>query len=155
MTHPGAGLRGKNGQVDQWCMYFARNSQSLAPMKKALSKLQGETTLLANLSSQRAAVSEEIDARSQLQKTVEQDIRSLSSLLDTLRKSSSTSSLQALERKATRSKEVLLKLGAATEGWRGAHIELEDALEATLHSRSAVVESQRSKLALLQKIAQE
>merc|ERR1712217_107898 len=48
---------------------------------------------------------------------------------------------------------VLLKLGAATEGWSSAHSELQDALKETLRSRSAVVEAQRSKLALLQQVA--
>merc|ERR1711879_120019 len=74
-------------------------------------------------------------------------------LLETLQQSGSTANLQALERKTGSSREVLLKLGAATEGWSSAHSELQDALKETLRSRSAVVEAQRSKLALLQQVA--
>lgn len=157
LTHPGAmAARGKQAQAEQWCAYFQKNKPTV-PAHQALVELQSAKALLANMTAQHAAVSEEVDARVQLQRTVEQDVQGLTSVLSILHQGASDSlgkwAQNFTNQLATSSNRGLLGVGEAVEGIREGHVELADALEAALVGRSAVLQMQRQKLAALQQDA--
>lgn len=156
LTHPTLpSSQGKQAQAEQWCLYFQRNEQSATPMHKAIAQLEDDSNAFAEATSQRAALAEEINARTQLQKTVEQDVRSLTALLTQVQWQENATGQEAAQAKTRlkaeqRAPSSLLDLGAATDGLREGNEELADALQAVLQQRVQVLQTQRSKLTQLQ-----
>lgn len=145
-------------QAEQWCQYFQRNEQSAAPVHQAVAKLENATNQLAEAASRRSALVEEVDARTQLQKTVMQDVQSLTALLKVAREGQDTASLlQAGRGEAAAAGGVagaaaeLEALGSAAADLRAGHDELLDTLEAVMRKRGLVLEAYRTSLARLQR----
>lgn len=132
--------KGKQAKAEQMCKYFQEHLQSASPVQKAVSLIEGSSNDLAEAVSRRAALLEEIDARTQLQRTMEQDISSLTTLAGLAKQGEDTSALVALGEAAA----------AATEGVQEAHAELKDFLDLALQKRIAVKQAQSQKLAQLQ-----
>jgi len=139
--------QGKQAQAEQMCKYFQEHMQAAAPVQKAVSLVEAASNSLAESVSKRAALLEEIDARTQLQRTMEQDLSSLNSLVTLAKQGEDTSALEALGKQLTG--EAAMAVGASAEGMEGAHAELKDLLDMAIEKRSGVLEAQRAKLAQL------
>jgi len=161
LVHPGASTSLKREQqAEQWCLYFEKHQQSVAPMQKALAQLEEANVQFSNISSQRAAVAEEVDARTQLEKAVEQDLQGLSSMLALLQRAEDGPSFSAQEAQSASAApeppaKALLNLGEAVASWRSSHMELVDIIRAALRSRSITLGAQRARLLALQQEAAE
>jgi len=82
MTHPNIiAPTGQQAQAERWCQYFEQNQGSAAPQHQALMQWEKADTDISEAAGKRAAILEELEARTQLQRTVTQDIRDLSALL--------------------------------------------------------------------------
>jgi len=154
LTNPGAVAvpERRQAQAEQLCQYFEKNEQSAAPAHQAVVQLEKASNQLAESVSQRAALAEEVDARTQLQRTVEQDVQSLSGLLNATQQeltSLSSEDLPALWPSGIGVARELMNLGAATEAVQAEHTELVDLLEAMQQRRVRVLEAQRVKVAQL------
>jgi hypothetical protein len=139
--------QGKQAQAEQMCKYFQEHMQAAAPVQKAVSLVEAASNSLAESVSKQAALLEEIDARTQLQRTMEQDLSSLNSLVTLAKQGEDTSALEALGKQLTG--EAAMAVGASAEGMEGAHAELKDLLDMAIEKRSEVLEAQRAKLAQL------
>merc|ERR1719356_409247 len=97
-----------------------------------------------------------MDARAQLEKTVEQDVHNLGALLELSRQGQDVSVLRAATRGlasgATGLSEDLVSLATAVEALEADHIELSDALQVAMEKRTRTLETQRAKLAELQSV---
>lgn len=81
MTHPNIiAPTGQQAQAERWCQYFEQNQGSAAPEHQALMQWEKADGDIAQAAGKRAAILEELEARTQLQRTVSQDIRDLSAL---------------------------------------------------------------------------
>lgn len=135
MRHPEVLVaNSKQAQAVRWCQYFQEHEQSIGPMRMALATVHAANSALANSSAQRAAISEEADARSKLQQTVEKDISALTTLIKSFRLA-------------------IKEADISNERLQDAHLEVEDALEATLKNREAVLEAHKIKLTELRHVA--
>jgi len=141
-------LQGKQAQAEQMCKYFQEHMQAAAPVQKAVSLVEAASNQLAESVSRRAALLEEIDARTQLQRTMEQDMSSLTTLASLAKQGEDTSALDALGKQLTGA--AAMAVGASAEGVEESHAELKDLLDLALQKRAAVLLAQKSKLALLQ-----
>jgi len=159
LEHPGViAAKGREAQAEQWCTYFRKHEGAANPVHKALAQLQASSLALANISSQRAAVSEEVDARTQLKTTLEQDVQGLSSMLTSLQAAGSSSGFATLEKQLAASgramaPEALIEVGEASAVWRDAHAEIADALRDAIHRRQDALAMQTTRLAALQQEA--
>jgi hypothetical protein len=155
LTHPNAvAAKGKQAQAEQWCVYFQRHEQAATPVRQAAARVENASSALAELSSSRAAMAEEVDARTQLEKTVEQDVQSLSTLLELARQGEEVSRLRAaaegLASGVNGMSEELMSLGASVEAIQEGQVQLADALQAAMERRKQALEAQSAKLAELQ-----
>merc|ERR1719316_1620277 len=81
MTHPNIiAPTGQQAQAERWCQYFEENQQATAPEHAAKVQWEKAESEIADAAAKRAAILEELDARTQLQRTVSQDVRDLSAL---------------------------------------------------------------------------
>lgn len=160
LSHAGAAAPpGKRqAQAERWCQYFMQNEQSAAPVHKAVALVEKDSNALAESASQRAAMTEEANARQQLLRTVDQDVSSLSALLNATRQeqhasalSLSKEDLMAFQNIDLKGATDLMAFEGAVEAFQAGHAEAADLLEATLTKRVAVLEAQRAKLANLEK----
>ena len=146
LTHPGAiPAHGRQAQAEQWCLYFQKNAQSAVPVNKAAAVVEQASNELAEQESQHSALEEEVDARSQLQKTVEQDVQSLTTLLNVAKAGMKVSDVTSMEKQVAKAANQVA-LGEAAQGFKAGHAELADALEGALRERTAVLEAQHKKL---------
>jgi hypothetical protein len=82
MTHPNIiAPTGQQAQAERWCQYFEQNQGSAAPQHQAMIQWEKADGEIADAAGKRAAILEELEARTQLQRTVSQDVRDLSALL--------------------------------------------------------------------------
>jgi len=160
LAHAGApsSAHGKQAQAEQWCLYFQSHEASAAPLRRAAARWEVASGALDEATSQRAALVEEVEARTQLKRTVEQDVQGLSAQLNASHRSWEASHLEQAAEKAISAADqggapeargTLLELGAAAEGLHAARAELEDALGAALRQRSGQLEAQGRQLAVL------
>jgi DNA repair exonuclease SbcCD ATPase subunit len=139
---------GKVARAEQMCNYFQDHVQAASPVQKTVTLLETATNELAQSVSARAALVEEIDARSQLQKTMEQDITSLKALSAEAQKGEDASALETWEKSLAG--KAAATVGASAGELKEAHAELKDLLDLTLQKRSAALDAQHAKLAQLQ-----
>lgn len=139
---------GKQAKAEQMCKYFQEHMQAAAPVQKAVSLIEGSSNELAESVSRHAALLEEIDARTQLQRTMEQDISSLTTLAGLAKQGEDTSALMQLGNQLTGAAASAVE--ASAEGVQEAHSELKDLFDMALQKRQAVLDAQRKKLAQLQ-----
>merc|ERR1712232_750869 len=85
---------GKEAQAERLCFYFEKNEQSAAPIHQALAHLENATNALIVSQSNRAAIAEEVSARTQLQKTMQSDIQNLNVLLELQKRGQNVSMLE-------------------------------------------------------------
>jgi len=140
--------QGKQAQAEQMCKYFQEHMKSASPIQKAVSLVETASNKLAESVSRRAALLEEIDARTQLQRTMEQDMSSLNTLALLAKQGEDTSALQALGKQLTGA--AAMAVGSAAEGVEGGHAELKDLLDLAVEKRTLETKAQHSKLAQLQ-----
>jgi len=145
-----ASSKGKQAQAEQWCTYFEQNEQTAAPVRQAIAQVEKTSSELVQMKSQSAAIAEEVDARTQLQKTVERDVQSVTSLLELARKGKDTSAMESVKLSSSEGADAARVWGMASEGVKAMHEELEDLLETTLTERKAVLNVQNAKLTQLQ-----
>jgi hypothetical protein len=135
-------------QAEEWCAYFQQHAASAEPLRRAVSAAENATDALEEADARNAALIEESEARTQMQKTVEQDVKSLKELLSAEQEGLTTSSLDHLvEGGAT---AAVAQAAEATEGLRSAHKQLGEVLGSMLRQRSAVAEDQKAKLLQLE-----
>merc|ERR1719329_1396086 len=139
-------------QAEQACLFFEDNAQSAAPLTQTASKVEEGMNDVGEALSHQSALLEEMSARTQLQRTMEQDVSSLTTLLKTARQGQDVSGLNAA--KAQLDKQGRTSAGAvlavAADGVQSAHAEIADLLELTLQKRSLALKTQEAKVALLQ-----
>jgi hypothetical protein len=140
--------QGKQARAEQMCKYFQNHVQVAGPVQKTVSLVEVASNELAESVSRRAALLEEIDARTQLQKTMEQDTASLTMLANLAKKGEDASGLEALEKQLTGVEANAI--GASTGELKEAHAELKDLLDLSLRKRTAALQDQREKLSQLQ-----
>jgi len=140
--------QGKQAQAEKMCEYFQQHMQAAAPVQKGVALVEAASNALAESVSQHAALLEEIDARTQLQRTMEQDLTSLKSLADLAKQGVDTSALDALGKQL--SGAAAMAVGQSVEGMEAAHEELKDLLDFAVQKRSAVLDAQKTKLSQLQ-----
>lgn len=145
---PAVAIPGKQAQAEKMCKYFQEHMQAAAPMQKAVSLIEGSSNQLAESVSRHQALLEEIDARTQLQRTMEQDISSLTTLAGLAKQGQDTSALERLGSQLTGA--AATAVDASAEGVQEAHAELKDLFDLALQKRTAVLEAQSEKLAKLQ-----
>jgi len=143
-----APAHGKQAKAEQMCQYFQEHMQAAAPVQKAVALVETASNDLAAAVSSHAAIQEEVDARTQLQKTVAQDMSSLTTLVDLAKQGEDASSLVLLEKDLTGA--AADDLSASVARVEGAHEELQDLLDMALEKRTAVLQAQRQKLVQLQ-----
>jgi len=139
-------------QAEQACLFFEDNAQSAAPVTQASLKVEKGSNDVAEALSHQSALLEEMSARTQLQRTMEQDVSSLTTLLKTARQGQDISGLSTAEAQLEKQGRTSsgAELGVAAEGVQAAHAELADLLELTLQKRSLALKTQETKVALLQ-----
>lgn len=140
--------QGKQARAEQMCNYFQEHVQLASPVQQAASLVETTSDELAESVSRRAALLEEIDARTQLQKTMEQDVSSLTVLASLAKQGEDASALDALEKQLTGA--AATAVGASAGELKGAHAEMKDLLDLALKKRSAALQVQSEKLAKLQ-----
>jgi hypothetical protein len=141
-------VQGKQAQAEQMCTYFQEHMQAAAPVQKAVSLVESSSNDLAESESHHAALLEEIDARTQLLRTMEQDMSSLNSLAELANKGEDTSAFETLAKRMVGAEA--MAVGAAAEGVSGAHAEIKDLLDLAIQKRSSVLNAQKQRLADLQ-----
>jgi len=156
-TAPPPGRR--EAQAEQWCQYFETHAQAATPVHNAVVQAEKASNELAEATARHAASIEEVAARTQLQRTLEQDVRSLTALLNATQQERAVLGLhpvqdalanQAASAHKSNAKE-LMDLDGAVQNIRDSHVELMDLLHAALQKRSVALQVQRLKLlALLQ-----
>lgn len=139
-------------QAEQACLFFEDNAQSAAPVTQAAFKVEKGSNDVAEALSHQSALLEEMSARTQLQRTMEQDVSSLTTLLKTARQGQDISGLTTAEAQLDKQGRTSsgAELGVAAEGVQAAHAELADLLELTLQKRTLALKTQETKVALLQ-----
>eukprot|EP00927_Polykrikos_kofoidii_P077333 TRINITY_DN74284_c0_g1_i1.p1 TRINITY_DN74284_c0_g1~~TRINITY_DN74284_c0_g1_i1.p1 ORF type:complete len:1224 (-),score=273.79 TRINITY_DN74284_c0_g1_i1:374-3697(-) len=154
LAHPQAPLlRGSRElQAKQWCSFFEEHAESSDPLKRAVGNVSAARTATTEAAGKHAALVEEIDARTQLQRTVEQDAQSLSSLLAA--EEERVKALTSQVTYQTKGEQSVLSVVAAMQSIEDAHEELRDAVDSILQQRRAVAEAQRVRLVELQSEAQ-
>jgi chromosome segregation ATPase len=140
--------QGKQAQAEQMCKYFQEHMQAAAPVQKAVSLVEAASNELAESVSKHAALGEEIDARTQLQRTMKQDMASLTTLFGLAKQGQDASSLVLLEQDL--SGDAVADVRASVAGIQEAHAELQDLLDMTMQKRAAVLKAQSDRLAQLQ-----
>jgi len=146
-----ASSKNKQVQAEQWCSYFEQNEQTAAPVHQAIAHVEKANSELAEATSQRAALAEEVDARTQLQKTVERDVTSVMSLLTLARKGEDTTTMDSTKLSSSEGKDTVHAVGVASGLLKSMHEELEDLLQTTLRERRAVLTAHKTNLEKLHK----
>jgi len=131
----GAKQSKKQVRAQKWCSYFQKHAATSTPLKKAVGEAEAAAELVSEAVVARNALQEEADARSQLQRTVAQDVQGLMQLL-------------AIEKEMVNSTGALPS-SASAKALEDAHRELADVIEGVWSQRSTVVEDQTSKLTQL------
>jgi len=145
--------RGKVAEAERSCWYFLQHERSIAPVHKAVVKVERSSNELAESVSRRASIAEEVAARTQLQKAIEQDVKSLSTLLSLARRGKDVSDIESAgEEQLTGAN--LISFAEAAESARAAHVELADLLEVALGKRYKALKDQRQKVAHLRSAMQ-
>mmetsp|Transcript_88669 Transcript_88669/g.156975 ORF Transcript_88669/g.156975 Transcript_88669/m.156975 type:complete len:1226 (+) Transcript_88669:24-3701(+) len=147
-----AATSGKQAQAEQWCLYFQQHVESATPMQQAVARVEAASNELAKVVSHRAALLEEVNARKQLQRTVEKDVESLTALSKGVQQEPDArlhSFQQHLAARAAGGKAAAA-VAAAAEGSHAGREELQDLLEGSLQKRASVVKAQRQKIADVQ-----
>lgn len=137
-------VQGKQARAEQMCQYFQDHVQVAAPVQKAVALVETASNELAESVSRRAAILEEIDARTQLQKTMEQDITSLNTLAGLAKQGEDATALEALGKQL--SGAAATALGSSAGELKQAHAEMKDMLDLALRKRSAALQVQLKKL---------
>jgi len=141
-------VQGKQAKAEQMCKYFQEHMQAAGPVQKAVSLVEAASNELAESVSRRAALLEEIEARRQLQKTMEQDVASLTTLAGLAKQGEDVSALDALAKQLTGAAAITVDKSA--DFLEGAHEEIQDLLSLALKKRSAALQAQNKKLTHLQ-----
>jgi len=159
LTHPDAAPPpGKReAQAEQWCQYFETHAQAATPVHNAVVQAEKSSNELAEAEARHAASKEEVAARTQLQRTLEQDVRSLTALLNATQQERAALGLRpvqdALDKEAASaakgSAKELMDVDEAVQSIRDSHVELVDLLHAALQKRTVALQAQRSKLSAL------
>lgn len=139
-------------QAEQACLFFEDNAQSASPVTQSAFKVEKGTNDVAEALSHQSALLEEMNARIQLKRTMEQDVSSLTTLLKTARQGQDISGLSTAEAQLDKQGRTSsgAELAVAAEGVQAAHAELGDLLQLTLQKRSLALKTQEAKVALLQ-----
>jgi hypothetical protein len=139
-------------QAEQACLFFEDNAQSASPVTQSAVKVETANNNVAEALSHQSALLEEMSARTQLQRTMEQDVSSLTTLLKTARQGQDVSGLTTAEAQLNKQGRTssVAELAVAAGGVQAAHAELADLLELTLQKRTLALKTQASKVALLQ-----
>merc|ERR1719223_1931871 len=139
-------------QAEQACLFFEDNAQSAAPLTQTASKVEEGMNDVGEALSHQSDLLEEMSARTQLQRTMEQDVSSLTTLLKTARQGQDVSGLKTAEAQLDKQGRTSsgAELAVAADGVQSAHAELADLLELTLQKRSLALKAQEAKVALLQ-----
>lgn len=167
MTHPNIiAPTGQQAQAERWCQYFDQNQGSAAPEKAAKVQWEKADAEIADAAGKRASVLEELEARTQLQRTVSQDVRDLTALSQGVRREygsmvdqmqewlgSARAGIQGL---AGSSDGLALRdaIAAASNELATAQTEMGDLILAAIKKRSAVELRQRGWLSKVQVDAQ-
>merc|ERR1719329_424958 len=139
-------------QAEQACLFFEDNAQSAAPVTQTAFKVERGSNDVAEALSHQSALLEEMSARTQLQRTMEQDVSSLTTLLKTARQGQDVSGLNTAEAQLDKQGRTSTgaELAVAADGVQSAHAELADLLEMALQKRSLALKTQEGKVVLLQ-----
>merc|ERR1719329_453122 len=139
-------------QAEEACLFFEDNAQSASPVTQSAVKVEAASNDVAEALSHQSALLEEMSARTQLQRTMEQDVSSLTTLLKTARQGQDVSGLTTAEAQLDKQGRASAgaELAVAAGGVQAAHAELADLLELTLQKRTLALKTQASKVALLQ-----
>jgi len=140
--------KGKQVRAEQMCQYFQEHMQTAAPVQKAVTLLEDASNDLAETVSSHAALLEEMTARTQLEKTMQQDMSSLAALSGLAKKGEDASALEALVKQL--SGAAASSVGASAAHVEDAHSEMKDLLDLTLKKRLAALNAQRKKIRQLQ-----
>lgn len=146
--HPGTMLKGKQGEALRWCTFFESNEQSATPLHATKSQAEKAADDLAEAATRRAAILEEVAARTQLEKTVAQDMRGLSSLLEIVRvpQDASLVQRQLVDQGFSGADEATIEV---TMGVGAAGAEIEDVVQAAMKKRKEVQAAAQKRLAKL------
>jgi hypothetical protein len=141
---------GKQAQAEKMCNYLEAHMQAAAPVQKVVAQLQTADRELTTAVASQAAAQEEVAARTQLQKTVAQDVSSLTGLKGSLKHGGESLPLKLMEKGLTTA--TAAAVGESFANIEDDHAELEDLLDAVLQRRTAVLKSQGQKLLQLQEV---
>lgn len=166
MTHPNIiAPTGQQAQAERWCQYFEENQQATAPEHAAKVQWEKAESEIADAAAKRAAILEELDARTQLQRTVSQDVRDLSALAKGVHREygAMIAQLQAWVQKAGAQGYAMTADGlalrdavaAAREALSTSETEMGDLIRAAISKRSAVGAHQQAWLGKVQVDAQQ
>jgi len=152
VTHKGGTLlHNKQGDALRLCKRI-EGKEASASIHEVLLQADQAAEDLANMEANRAALSEEVEARVQLQKTIDEDMQSLSSLLQAIQRSYDASNLHdaqgQLQGQGAWGEAQLL--GVAAADLDAARAELADMVSAVVQKRAHAKESQRMRLVQLE-----
>jgi len=136
--------QGRQAQAEKMCNYLESHMQAAAPVQKALTLLQNADNELGTFLASQAAIQEEADARTQLEKTVAQDVSNLKALKGVGKQGADSFPFRLAEK--SMSVATAADVGASFANIEGAHAEVQDLLDTVLQKRTAVLQSQHQKL---------
>lgn len=159
-SSPKDAVHGENADQEKYCLNFLQNAEAVVSLPQAIALVEKSTDELSESTAKRAALAEEVAARTQLQKTMEQDVQSLSAMLAVVRKAQDMSKVESAESDLAAhavqgAGKALGEFGEAAGELQAAHSELEDSLQSALEERQAVLAWQQGKLSELQKTTQD
>lgn len=146
LMHPSTTPKGKQGDALRWCKYFESNEPSTPALHSTRVRAEKAADDLEEAAARRTVLLEEIAARTQLEKTVAQDMQGLSSLLQAVKQSHDDTLVQRQLADQGTTDEAAAEV---VNGVSAARTQLEDVVGSALQARSEVQAVERKRISKL------